>query len=58
MNNIMSTLLAKRAFSDILEGMNSNNCLLAPLVCSKPPFFCVNNSLSFYLIAFTVLHIL
>ena len=36
MMSVMFVLLAKRAFSDAIEGVNSIKFSFAPLVCSKP----------------------
>ena len=38
MMNVMFALIAKRAFSDVPQGMSSKTFLLAPLACSRPPF--------------------
>ena len=44
MMNVVFALLAKRAFSNILEGVNSRNSL-ALLACSEPAFFYVIDAL-------------
>ena len=54
MMSILFTLLAKRAFSGVLEGMSSKSFLLALLACSKPSLFGVNNTLTILLITFIV----
>ena len=41
MVNVMFILLTKRAFPNIIEGVNSKPCLLAPLEWIHPPFFCI-----------------
>ena len=38
---------AKRALPDVLESVNSAHFSLAPLAYSKPPFFCMNDTLNF-----------
>ena len=40
--NVMFALLAKRAFSDVLEGLSSKNFSFAPLSCSRPGNSAVN----------------
>ena len=47
MMNIMFLLCAKRVFFDIIEGVNSKNCLLALLMCSGAATFLKNNSINF-----------
>ena len=39
MMNVMFALLARRAFSDVLMGVNSKNFSFASLACSKPALF-------------------
>ena len=39
MINVVFVLLAKRAFSDDIKGVNSKDFSLAQLACSKSPFF-------------------
>ena len=39
MMNVMFALIAKRVFSDILEGVSSKDFSLALLACLRPPFF-------------------
>ena len=43
MINVMFLLLAKGAFSNVIEGVNSKNFSLAPLVCARRSSFHVNN---------------
>ena len=46
MMNIMFVLLAKRAFSEINEGVNSKHFLLTLLLAwSEPPAFYMNNAI-------------
>ena len=47
--NIMFVLLAKRAFSDVTESVNSKNFLLAPLATSTPPALCMDNAINIWL---------
>ena len=56
--NVMSALLAKRAFFDVLEGAKSKHFSIPLLTYLKPAFFCVNNPLSFWLITYTALQAL
>ena len=44
--SIMFVLLAKRAFSDVLEGVHSKSFSLPPLACVGHAFFYVNNGLN------------
>ena len=46
MIHIIFVLLAKRAFSNITEGVDSENFLLAPLAWSSPPTFCINKAIN------------
>ena len=39
MMNVIFVLIAKRVFSDVLDGVNSTKCSLALLGCSNPLFF-------------------
>ena len=41
--NVVFILLAKGAFSDVVEGVSSKILSLAPLACSKSPAFRMNN---------------
>ena len=43
MMNVAFVLLAKGAFSDVIEGVNAKNFSLAPLACSRFPSFHKNN---------------
>ena len=46
MMNVVFALLAKRAFSDVIEGMHSRNFSLAPLVYSRPATSCIEMPIS------------
>ena len=54
MINIVFVLLAKRAFSDITEGVDSKNVSLILLVWSSPPSHCMNKSINLWLITYTI----
>ena len=54
MMNVMFVLLAKRAFSDVIEDVYSENISLAPLSCSKSIAFCLNSAIYLLLTTFTI----
>ena len=55
MMNVVFALLAKGAFSDAIEGVNSKKFSLAPLKCSKSPLpFHKNSFIDLWLITFTI----
>ena len=56
MMNVMSTLLATRAFSSVINGMDQKHFSLAPLASSKLPAFCINNAINLKFITLTIYH--
>ena len=54
MMNVMFVLFANRAFSNVIDGVNSKTVSLAPLACSKPPSLYLSNIIDLWLIAFTI----
>ena len=59
MMNVVFALLAKGAFSNVTEGVNSKQVLLAPLACSRsPPSFHKNSVIDLWLITFRMSRII
>ena len=55
MMNVVFSLLAKGAYSDVIGGVNSKTFSLAPLAFSRsPPSFHKNSVIDLWLITFTI----
>ena len=55
--NLMFFLHSKKAFSDVLEGVTSKNCLHTPRACLTP-FFRFTSALTLLVMHFTISQVL